>query len=315
MTLQKTLRKSVWPLIAGTAVFFVLAACGQSKEAGPPDARITVVATTSFLGDVADNIVGTDADVEVLIPIGADPHDYQASAQQIAALQRADLVISVGLGLEGALADVLSEANASGIEVFEIGPLVDPIPFVFSQSNDQGIQDPHVWLDPVRMANATTLLANALTTIDSSIDWKGRAETFAEELLAADDEIKSILDQVPIPDRQLVTNHDALGYFADRYGFKVIGTVIPGGSTLAEPSSAELANLVKVIEKSGTSAIFVETTESSVLAESVAKEIGREVEVVVLHTGSLGEPGSDEATLIGMLRSNALLIAEALLGG
>lgn len=315
MTRQGAIRKLGLLLLAGATSSF-LGACGQGPGVdSTPNTRIVVMATTSFLGDVVGNIVGTDADVEVLMPVGVDPHEYQASAKQIAALQRGDLVVAVGLGLESALGDVLSEAESSGIEIFEVGPLVDPVPFTFAPSDDHSMEDPHVWLDPVRMADAATLIAEALATIDSSKDWTGRAATYADELLAADNDIQSILDQVPIQHRKLVTNHDALGYFADRYGFEVIGTVIPGGSTLAEPSSAEMANLVTVIRESGTSAIFAETTEPSVLAESVAEEIGRDINVVILHTGSLGEPGTYEDTLIGMLLSNARLIAEALVVG
>ena len=110
----------------------------------------------------------------------------------------------------------------------------------------------------------------------------------------------------------MVTNHEAFGYFADRYGFEIIGVVIPGGSTLAEPSSAELADLVEVMEQSGTGAIFAETTQPTTLAEAVAAELGGEVEVVELFTESLGGPGSGADTLQEMLVTNAGRISEAL---
>ena len=110
----------------------------------------------------------------------------------------------------------------------------------------------------------------------------------------------------------MVTNHEAFGYFADRYGFEIVGVVIPGGSTLAEPSSSELADLVEVINQSGTSAIFAETTQPSSLAEAVAAELGDDVEVVELFTESLGGPGSGAETLQEMLLTNAARISEAL---
>jgi zinc/manganese transport system substrate-binding protein len=122
----------------------------------------------------------------------------------------------------------------------------------------------------------------------------------------------TILDVVPAERRVLVTNHDALGYFADRYGFEVLGTVIPGGATLADPSSADLAELVATIQREEVPAIFAETIEPSVLAETVAAEVGDQVRVVELFTGSLGEEGSGAETLIDALIINARRIAEAL---
>jgi zinc/manganese transport system substrate-binding protein len=110
----------------------------------------------------------------------------------------------------------------------------------------------------------------------------------------------------------MVTNHEAFGYFADRYGFEILGVVIPGGSTLAQPSSAELAGLVEVMEQSGTRAIFAETTEPTTLADAVAAELGDDVEVVELFTESLGGPGSGAETLAAMLLTNAGRISEAL---
>jgi zinc/manganese transport system substrate-binding protein len=304
------------------------AACGDTDAAG---GATTIVATTTVLGDVAGEIAGDDATVRVLIPVGADPHDYQPSSQDVAAIQRADLVVANGLGLEDGLVDVLDAAVADGARVLEIAPGVDPLPFgehldddhdddhgdeaaleEDAGGHDDGNEDPHVWLDPLRMADAAGLIAAELAAVDGSVDWGARAEAYAGELRAADAEIVEILRAVPDANRKLVTNHDALGYFADRYGFEVIGTVVPGGATLAEPSSAELAALVEEIEAEGVRAIFAETTEPSVLADAIAAETGGTVEVVELYTGSLGEPGSGADTLIGMLITNARRIAEAL---
>ncbi|HEX2369526.1 MAG TPA: metal ABC transporter substrate-binding protein, partial [Acidimicrobiia bacterium] len=112
--------------------------------------------------------------------------------------------------------------------------------------------------------------------------------------------------------RVLVTNHDSLGYFADRFGFTVVATVIPGGSTLAEPSSREIAELVDTIDTTGVSAIFADATNSTALAETVAAEAGRDVEVVEMFTDTLGEPGSGADSYLGMILTNAGLVADAL---
>jgi zinc/manganese transport system substrate-binding protein len=125
-------------------------------------------------------------------------------------------------------------------------------------------------------------------------------------------EIGSLLEGVPQPRRLLVTNHDALQYFADRYGFEVIGVVVPGGSTMAQPSSAALSELIDQIGALGVPAIFGETTEASALLDAIAAEPGLDVVVVDLFIGSLGGPGSGAATYVDMMRLDAQLIAEAL---
>ncbi len=290
-------------LIIGAMSLLVLTAC-ENDEVGT-DPRFTVVVTTTIIGDLVGNVVGADATIEVLVPIGADPHDYQASSRQVAAVNDADLVVAVGLGLEEGLVDVLTAAEEDGANVIEIAPLLDPIPL-------ENSLDPHVWLDPNRMAEAARLIAEEMTRVDPLVDWSSRAEVYAIELDTTHREIESILQAVHRDSRKLVTNHDALGYFAAVYGFEIVGTVVPGGSTLGAPSSDELAELVRVIEEEDVPAIFADTTESSALAFSVAAEVGHEVEVVDLYTGSLGEPGSGADTLIGMLLTNAELIAGAL---
>lgn len=309
------------PAVAGllTVSLIVLASCSSSgsdqgegggENAGRDD--FLVVATTTILGDLVEQVVEGDGAFEVLVPTGVDPHDYQASARQIAMLQSADLVVANGLGLEEGLQDVLGSAAADGANVIELAPQLDPIPFAAGHDSADASTDPHVWMDPLRMADAARLIAAELEAVDESIDWSGRAAAYADELAAAHREIEATLGAIPSERRRLVTNHDSLGYFADRYGFEVVGVVIPGGTTLAEPSSAELARLVAEIEHTSVPAIFAETTDTSVLAEAVAAEISRPVAVVELHTGSLGEPGSGAETLVGLLKSNAARIAGAL---
>jgi zinc/manganese transport system substrate-binding protein len=297
-----------------SAVVVALALFGGACSGEVEVSGLEVVATTTILGDLARNVVGADGTIEVLLPIGADPHDYQASARQVAAVQEADLVIVNGLGLEEGLADVLESAAADGANVLTIAPLLDPLPFGSdgAEGDDAGGDDPHVWLDPLRMARASQLVAAELSKLDDGIDWAARGNAYADELRAVDDTIKSILSTVPAADRKLVTNHDALGYFAARYGFGVVGVVIPGGSTLAEPSSAELTELVTTVEQEQVRAIFAETTSPEALADAVAAEAGADIVVVELFTGSLGEPGSGADSLIGMLETNARRIAAAL---
>lgn len=304
----------------GNRAVSVLPNAPASSPSQINDTELQVVATTSIFGDLVRNVAGEEVTVRLLIPVGADPHHYQPSAQQVSDLQSADLVIVNGLGLEAGLADVMEGARADGANIFELAELLNPLPYGWTyktSENNAGYSghsnhDPHVWLDPARMADATRLVAKELAAIDGSVEWMVRAEAYAAELLLVDKEIQETLSVIPESNRKLVTNHDALGYFAARYRFELIGTVVPGGSTLAEPSSAQLAALVETIRSEGVRAIFAETTEPTVLAEAVAREVGRPIEVVSLFTGSLGDSGSGADTLIRMLRTNAERIAAAL---
>ena len=291
------------------AMALCVAACGNGQS---EDSGVTVVATTSIWGDVAEEIVADDGTVEVLIPRNSDPHDYQPTPRQVASVAVAELVIANGLGLEQGLADVLESSAQDGANVVELAPDLDPLPFGEGEHDDHEDLDPHVWFDPARAGEAALMIAEALSAIDPTVDWQRRAEAYRDEMVQLSTEIETILAEVPGSRRKLVTNHDAFGYFADIYGFEVVGVVIPGGSTLADPSSAELVDLVDVIEVEQVPAIFTETSQSDDLARAVAAEVGDEIAIIELYTESLSEPGSDADTLAGMLRENATRIADAL---
>lgn len=311
-------------IVAASALVVLTVGCGgggQETVAEEPPS-LTVVATTSIWGDVARGVVGDDADVIVLIPIGADAHDYQLSSQEVVDINQADLVIANGLGLEAGIDDVLDAAAGDGANILEVAPLLDPLPFtdhdhdqeddVEDHEHEHGANDPHVWMDPLRMAEAAHLIAAELETIAPGMGWRNRADTYAATLTAADETITQTLGSIPQSRRMMVTNHEAFGYFADRYNFEIIGVVIPGGSTLAEPSSAQLSNLIDTMRRHGVTVIFAETTQPTTLADAVASELGDEVSVIELYTESLDKPGSGADTLAGMLTTNATRIASAL---
>jgi zinc/manganese transport system substrate-binding protein len=228
------------------------------------------------------------------------------SSSQAALVATADLVIVNGLGLEEGMHDALEAALTDGANVLEVGESLDPITLA------EGEFDPHVWMDPLRVARAAEMIAERMSRVRTDIDWKIRADVFTARMVTTDVEIQEILAAVPAADRKLVTNHEALGYFAERYGFEVIGSVIPGPTTLDQPSSAELAALVAVMREAGVAVVFAETSNSAALAEAVAAELGQETQVVALYTESLGPPGSGADTVAGLLLTNARLIADAL---
>jgi len=284
---------------------FVLAACSQNADVGD---QLHVVATTSVLGDVVSEIVGSDAVVEVLIPTGQDPHGFQVSAAQAASLREADLVIAAGLGLEEGLSDALENAESDGVMVLELAPRLEPIAF----SSDPEVLDPHFWLDPVRMGEAVAVIGSALDQLDSSIDWGARAGRFRAEIDSAMAQSLDTLAAVPMDRRILITNHDALGYFAQRYNFDVVGTIVGGGSTQSDASPADIAELVGVIEELGIAAMFIDATASHELADAVAGELDFPFAVVELFESNLGDPGTGAETYLGMVVTNAERVAEAL---
>ncbi len=290
----------------------VLPGCGgDSTGSGPAGSgdRPLVVATTSILGDLVGNVVGDAAAVEVIMPPGTDPHDFEPSARQAASLRRADLIVENGLGFEEGLLRAVDSAERDGVTVYEASDAVDALPLAGEDL------DPHWFTDPLRSADAVEGIAEALARSGDIPDPEGarrRAADYSRRLRNLAEEMEETLAKVRPAERILVTNHEVFAYFADRFDFEVVGVVVPGGSTLAEPSSTELAELTRTVEDAGVAAIFAETTSPSRLADAVADEVGSEVDVVELYTESLGEPGSPGATYAGMMRTDAERIAEAL---
>ncbi|MCC5948238.1 MAG: zinc ABC transporter substrate-binding protein [Nitriliruptoraceae bacterium] len=184
--------------------------------------------------------------------------------------------------------------------------------------HSHGDEDPHFWFDPIRTADGVMIIAEAIvdagaTDADALME---RAEAYADEIRALDAELEEMFDTIPADNRVLVTNHDALGYLANRYGFEVLGTVIPGASTQAQVDAASFADLIETIEEAGVEVVFAENTDSTVLAEQLASEVvdrsDLEVEVVRIYTDALGEDGSGAETYLGLMRTTAERITDAL---
>ena len=284
---------------------------------------------------MANVACGGLASVETLIPVGGDPHGYEPSLQDRERMENAALVVANGLELEEGLEDTLEAVSESGTPVFEFADGMDTIPFSFAgaqhgeeeeeeeeeghdkdEDEDEGhgsSADPHVWFDPHRVSEALPELARLLTRdIGLDADAIGAClASYLAELEAVDSEIAARVEQLPDESRKLVTNHEALGYFADRYGFEVTGTVIPTPASMAQTNPAQLEELAEIIEQEGIKAIFAETLHSVDDVEALASRVGH-VEVVTLYTGSLGPSGSGAETYVGFLRTNADLIADAL---
>lgn len=291
------MRQSLTLVLAGLAM---LAACADDTASG--DVRPTVVVTTSILGDVVGAVVGDAARVEVVMPVGADPHDFAPSARQAEAMAGADLLVQNGAGFEAGMDDVIDNAVDADVEVFTFADHVELLG-----------DDPHVWTDPSRMADGVQALGARLAELEGIDDAAISAQTDA--YLAALAELEAGMDDVlaavPAERRVLVTDHEVFGYFADRFAFEVVGTVIPSTTTDAAPSAADLDALADTINEAGVPAIFIEHGQSGELADALADEVG-DVEVVTLFAESLGGPGSGAETYVEMMRTNAELIVGAL---
>ena len=318
-------------MIAGIAM--VATGCGDDDDAAAGADRPTIAVTTTILGDVVENLVGDELDVVTVMPVGADPHAFQASAQQVAAIGDAEVLIVNGAGFEAGLVDVIEAAEGDGVPVFEAISAVETIEFgkgghdhgdehgdedhADEEGHDHEGADPHFWTDPARMAVAADAIADFLVATVDGVDvdaLTASAEDYIAELETVDAEVVDTLRPIDDGNRVLVTNHDSFGYLADRYEFEVVGTVIPSGSTTEGVSAGELAELAQVVEHEGVPAIFAETTVSDELAQTLAAEVGSDIAVVELFTGSLGDSGSGAETYVAMVRTNAQRIAGALTG-
>jgi len=329
--------RTVLSLVLAAGTLAGLVACGDDGEAGgAPADRPHVVVTTSILGDMVSEVVGDQAEVEVVMPLGTDPHEFQTSARQVQAMVEADLLVINGAGFEEGMLDAIENAQESGTPWFAFADHVDLIAPTDQHHEEEeeeegpsadgdhaaeagdehqdGAADPHIWTDPTRMITAVEAFGERAAELDG-VDpqaVESRAAAYLAVLRALDTEIERTLAAIPADRRILVTNHEVFGYFADRYGFEIVGAVVPSLTTNAEASAADLAELADVVTAEDVPAIFAETTRSTRLADTLAQAVGGDVEVVELFTESLGSPGSGAETYLEMMRTNAGLVAEAL---
>lgn len=301
-------RKALTALTA-TGLLFALGACS------PDDGGEGIVVTTNILGDITREIVGDQAEVTVLMKPDADPHSFGISAQEAARLEKADLVVHNGLGLEEGIARNVAAAEDAGVPALEVGANVDPLPYTSDES--EGEPDPHFWTDPARVLMAVDLITEHVVEEVDGVDAdtvRANAEAYAGEVEELDawmgEEFSALSDE----DRRLVTNHHVFGYLADRYDFEVIGAVIPSGTTLASPSTSDLKDLSDAVAEAGVSAVFADSSRPDRLATVMAEEAGVEIEVVALYSESLTAEGGGAATYLEMMRANTEAIAAGLGG-
>jgi zinc/manganese transport system substrate-binding protein len=283
------------------AVAVTLAGAGCSTSSTDSDdsnqaaGRPRVVVTFPVLGSVVRQVVGDAATVTVLMPNGADPHEWSPSAKDIQALLKADLVVENGLGLERNLQDPLQQARSGGVDVFAVADHVTVRTVSAGEGAEPadpdrapGAQDPHFWMDPLTMKEWVQPLAAALD--GAGVDAGANATRVEAELEALDGDLRTILDAVPAERRKLVTGHESLGYFARRYSYQLIGAVVPSVSSQAEASAGQLAELTRKVEAAEVPSIFTELGTPAATIEAIGRDAG--VAVVELSTHTLPDDGS-----------------------
>jgi ABC-type Zn uptake system ZnuABC Zn-binding protein ZnuA len=281
---------------------------GDGGGAAGGGGRLRVVATTTQVADLAANVGGDRVQVTSLLKPGIDPHDYEPSPADIDAIAHADLVLENGVGLEAWLGDTI---DSSGFD----GPVVDTSQGVRLRMVG-GAADPHIWQDP---RNAERMAANierglAAAEPSAAATFKANLAAYTGQLQALDAEVQRQVDS--LANRKVVTNHDAFGYYLDRYGLQLVGSVIPSFDSSAELSGRDIRDLVARIRATGVKAVFSETSLPPRAAETIGREAG--VKVVTgtdaLYGDSLGPPGSDGDTYLKMIRHNTRTIVGNLSG-
>jgi ABC-type Zn uptake system ZnuABC Zn-binding protein ZnuA len=327
---REIFRKTLW---IGGLLAAILSGCGPGTASNPAQAgqasglaaiqpaaltggeKLRVVATTAILGDVVRNVGGDTIDLTILIGPGQDPHAYEPTPRDVVAMEKAQVVFENGLGLEAGLDTTIRAAASHGQPVVEVSAgakILGNSTAAPAAGKQVTAGNPHVWLDPT---NVKIWLHNIETTLgaldpQNAAVYRANVATYAQKLADLDGYIQDQVAKIPIERRKLVTDHEALEYFAARYGFTIVGTVIPSYSTIAEPSAANLTDLINKIRAEKVPAVFVGTTANPKVAEVVANETA--AKVLPLYSESLGAPGSGADTYLGMMRTDVDRIVQGL---
>ena len=304
-------------------VLLMISACGRSIEGNqtPRIGKLRVVVTTSFIADVVENIAGDKVDITILLASGQNPHSYHPAPMDLVAISEADLILANGFGLEDFLEDLLSGSDTKA-DLIVVSEGIDPLMTTenHDDEDDHGAedsldavmgQDPHVWFDPNNVLIWAENITIALVDKDPENEtfYKDNFGTYQSQLLELDAWIREQIEKIPKNQRELVTDHTTLGYFAKEYGLVQFGAVIPALTTEAETSGMELAELIDVIREHHIKAIFVGVDFDPNLAQLVADETG--VELVPLYFGSLSD-GEPAGAYLSFMRYNVSAVVEAL---
>ena len=302
--IYRSMSRLIAVLVSVTAL--VAVACSGTSPADEITV-LRVVTTSNIVADWARNVGGSRVEVFSLLPAQADPHSFRPGAQDVTRVADADLVLSVGLSLEAEwLSKLLDSASADSNRVVALGESIDPI--IVSD-----VEDPHFWLDPLRVKMAVLQIEDELSELDpdSAAHYRNEAGAYIAALDEIQDWTLKQVATIPEERRLLATTHDSLRYFAEAYGFTLVGLTFEGNMAGQEPSAEEMARIVDTIIEAEVGAVFVENAVTDRLARTIAEETGAVI-IQGVRTGSLAGPGSSVETYLSMLRSNVELIVGSL---
>lgn len=337
--------KTVASAVALLMLMGTLAACApaaQTPAAPAPTAgavapataltaakKLDVVATTSILADITRNVAGDAANVTALVPIGGDPHTFEPSPRDSQRVAVADVLIENGVDLEKWLEPIIKNSGTTAKPVavseglklregeeehgHETAAKKDAQATPATAAEPEHEFDPHLWTDVQNVIAYVERIRAGLAAADpaNAATYKANADKYTAQLKELDASIVQQTASLPLARRKLVTNHETFGYFAERYGYEIVGSVLESVSTEAQPSARDIARLVDAIKEAGVPAVFTESTTNPALAAQIARDAGVKV-VTDLYTDSLGAPGSPGDTYIKMMRHNIEQIVKAL---
>lgn len=312
---MKKIFNTIFVFVGSFALF--LTSCGS-----PPQSEsniLSVLASTSFLADIAQNVAGDRIRVASLLPAGADPHSYAPTPSDVVKISESTVLILNGIGYEQFMESVLENADgkrllitaSEGLEPHSMDEEhAEEVESDEEQSHEAG--DPHMWLDPVLVITYVENIRDGLSQADpeGADTYKANADIYIAKLQELDSFIQEQVASIPVERRLLVTNHEAMGYFAERYRFEVVDTILPSFSSDASASAREVADAIEAIKSTSAPAIFLDEVENASLAEQISAETGVKV-VQGLHLESLTEDDS-AGTYIDMMKYNVSLIVQAL---
>ncbi len=342
-----TLSRWVMTIALAVSAALLLASCGPAQTARPEPAsqgetgagshaadpempvlvaatleqgeKLRVAATTGIVADVVANVGGDAIELTPLLPVGADPHSYTPTPQDLRALNDAHVIFVNGLGLEESLLPILENLDRPA-PLVSVNLGVDTLQLDHEEASGHdggeddhaGGADPHTWFSVPNVMVWTDNIATALAAMDTARaeEYRAAAASYQGELRTLDVELRSQIDALPAEQRKLVTDHVALGYLAAEYGFETVGSVVPSLSTLAAASAQELAALQEAMAAEGVAALFVSTTVNTQTAAQLANDLG--IPVVELYTGSLSDAAGPAATYLELMRYDLARIVEAL---
>ena len=302
------------PAVVTTALLAaaLLAGCGSSAS---DNGQLQVVATTTQIGDFVREVGGNAVAIDQILQPNTDPHEYEPRPSDVAGAAAAKLVFANGDELDSWIDQIVSDSG-SDAEVVDLGAIVpDRLPGE-SSGAEASRYDPHWWHDPRNAEAAVAAIERRLAAADPSHrrEFQRNARAYQAKLRQLDAGIARCMDSVPAARRKLVTDHDAFGYFADRYGVEVVGAVIPSQTTQAQPSAKDLSELAKQIEREQVKAIFPEGSLSPKVAEAIAGQTGASA-AYSLYGDTLGPEGSSGATYMTMEAANANAMVRGFTGG